>query len=116
MPTYGIGSVESVTFYNRETGEEVMYSSNMDTIESVEFNTSKVKDFSFCSSKQAEFTLKINEVDQDAMKKLIGHKSNSELAIKDIQVKQIRTHKKKRINKKWAKIYGYTKYIYIEYR
>lgn len=28
--------------------------------------------------------------------------------------RQNRTHKKKRINKKWAKIYGYTSYNYIE--
>lgn len=28
--------------------------------------------------------------------------------------KQNRTHRKKRINKKWAKIYGYTTYNFIE--
>lgn len=60
----------------------------------------------------ASFEVDTNYIDNDLMRELFGLNTKQPHTYKtqfetSVYKKQIRTHKKNRINKKWAKIYGY---------
>lgn len=61
------------------------------------------------ASEVASFEAEMTCVNPNLLRELIGYPSNSfSLTFEGMpRLVQVRKHKKKRINKKWAKIYGY---------
>ncbi len=55
----------------------------------------------------------LNEIAQEVYRKILWH---GHYETKHVDIAQIATHKKKRINKKWAKRYGYVCRVYYAWR
>jgi hypothetical protein len=106
---YSSLSIESMKLCNLNTGEELM------TIDAPDLSREE-----FCISEKpkyfvggsASFEVDTDYINNDTLRELFGMNTKATTGYKTqfdttIYKKQIRTHKKKRINKKWAKIYGY---------
>ena len=94
---------------NLSTGEEMMNFDVSDFSQET-FSTSEKPKYFVGGS--ASFEVDTDCIDNDALKELFGLNTKHTTGYKtqyDISIckQQIRRHKKKRINKKWAKRYGY---------
>lgn len=110
--------LDSICLENIETGEK----HSMNGVSGVNIESNSVYEYnksyempvrtSFDASMEIEFSsnCEVNQVNQEVLNKVIGI-DESKLPDKyDVQISELiqkRKHKKKRINKKWAKRYGY---------
>lgn len=135
MPPDNI-QANNLTFTNLETGQEV----KLDIIPTLTMTTGQESEhepyMDLTEPKGFTATMEVKEIGMRMINMLKGRKAFQgsvdeisatlfnfiswqwatigESTIYDINIKQNRTHKKKRINKKWAKRYGYT--CYVDYR
>lgn len=102
--------------FNKETGEEVMKFDNISEI-TLDCNDGQDYDFNlrqekfFYDDREVTMSIDFNEpVDMNKFYSLLGvdvSKMPDSYDVKFLKVVQVRKHKKRRINKKWAKRYGY---------
>lgn len=102
--------------FNKETGEEVM---KFDNISEITLDCSNGQDYDFNLRREKffyddrEVTMSINfnePVDMNKFYSLLGvdvSKMPDSYDVQFLKVVQVRKHKKRRINKKWVKRYGY---------
>lgn len=108
-------STGELTFFNSETGEE-LFKTNGLISEFESFELEYPSGYALNLNNYKNFSL---QMDCNMSPELMDYLnptldlSNEKLELKDIKLKQIKTHRKKRINKKWAKRYGYKKYIIL---
>jgi hypothetical protein len=109
MLNYSNFNIESMKVCNLNTGEELM---NIDVpkLSQEIFSTNEKPKYFLGGS--ASFEADTNYINNDLMRELFGINKRQPTNYKtqfdtSIYKKQIRTHKKKRINKKWANRYGY---------
>lgn len=111
MPTHDIKEVFNAIFYN-ENGEEIMTIPSLSTTTNIDisedWHSTKPK---MTESKEFSFDLDITYNDK-IIDELTGR--NKKVRIVGRKLVQNRKHKKKRINKKWAKRYGYSLILYVD--
>jgi hypothetical protein len=94
---------------NLNTGEELM---TIDTPDSTQENFSISEKSKYFCGGNGSFEVDADYIDNDLLRELLGLNESRPTSYRaqfdtPIYKQQIRTHKKKRINKKWAKRYGY---------
>jgi hypothetical protein len=113
MLNYSISNIQSAKLCNLNTGEELM-TIDSPMLSQEDFSTDETPMFSLGGS--GSFELDTDYMDNDLLREVFGLKENHPTSYKaqfdtPIYKQQIRKHKQKRINKKWAKRYGYRNVI-----
>lgn len=111
MPTkYGLGSDE-LTLFDTATGKELCNLNN------VQLNSCEVKKrtrFGNWMRQNASITMEFTTDETVDLNKILGLdicQMSDSYDIQYVKIIQARNHRKKRINKKWLKRYGYKKVI-----
>ena len=110
---YSTLDVKSATLCNLNTGEELM-TIDLPILAQEDFSTNETPMFSLGGS--GSFELDTDHMDNDLLREVFGLNESHPTSYKaqfntPIYKQQIRIHKRKRINKKWAKRYGYRNVI-----
>lgn len=104
-----------VNIFDTETGENLGQIDNIASVEMISKNETAKNTLSFSHDPTYTITFDINgSINTEELYKILGVDTSSMLDSYDIQILkivQVRNHKKRRINKKWAKRYGYKQVI-----
>ncbi len=115
---FGIRTPSTLKLFNKETGEEVMSIDYNNPVMDIKTDRKYDSKFGICTSSKTEMTLHLEdaELDTETMNLLLGcdsecnnkeYKFNLKAKRVVTTTEQVKKHKNKRINKKWAKRYGY---------
>lgn len=111
LPTkYNFGG-GNLTLFNATTGKEL---SNLDNVHLVSCEVEKGIRFGHWMRLNASITMKFTTEETVDINKILGldiAQMPDSYDIQYVKIVQARKHKKKRINKKWIKRYGYKKVI-----
>jgi hypothetical protein len=101
--------VSSVQLFNTETGKNIDFGEPISVSNDLESQPDKEYIFSNTVNSSIEFSCDNTTFDSDVFYKLLKPKSdNTTYVTMDVPIyKQARINKKRRINKKWLKRYGY---------
>ena len=110
---YSISNIQSAKLCNLNTGEELM-TIDSPMLAQEDFSINETPMFSLGGS--GSFELDTDYMDNDLLREVFGLNESHPTSYKaqfdtPIYKQQIRIHKRKRINKKWAKRYGYRNVI-----
>lgn len=99
----------SVHLFNAETGKDIDFGEPISVSNDFELQPDKEYIFSNTVNSSIEFSCDNTTFDSDGFYQLLKPKlDNTTYVTMDVPInKQARTNKKKRINKKWLKRYGY---------
>lgn len=109
MKTDTITNISKVYLVNRQTG----FKTEIEKIESIKLTISKAKTSKgkfLVANKELNLSIDADNITDDIRNFLYA----IDRAKSSIGILQNRPHDKKRINKKWAKRYGYTCTVYYE--
>ncbi|WP_288682264.1 hypothetical protein [uncultured Eubacterium sp.] len=111
MPTkYDLG-YGNLTLFNTTTGKEL---SNLDNVHLNSCEVEKGTQFGNWMRQNTSITMDFTTDEKDDFNKILGldvAQMPDPYDIQYVKIVQARKHKKKRINKKWLKRYGYKKVI-----
>lgn len=110
MPTHEIKEILNATFYTSDGKEITMLSTPMESIEMTAEHDSL--DLSY-KPKEFNASFNMSYLNDELLDELTG--KNKKAKVVGRKLVQRRKHNKKRINKKWAKIYGYDLVLYVDW-
>lgn len=102
---FNIDGVTSLGFTNIETGENFEISNAMMEIDILSPN--EVPDIRAFGTGEATFTCENAVINKNLLSELLLPKKSNTFDLQYTAMVQARRHRKKRINKKWLKRYGY---------
>jgi len=107
---FEINGISSMQMLNTETGKSVDFGKPISVKNDIELQPDKQYMFSSTVNSSIEFSCDNTKFDVDGLSNLFTSKlENATYATMNVPIyKQARVHKRKRINKKWLKRYGYT--------
>lgn len=111
MPTYGINDFLNAALCTID-GEELIDLSSVSSDMKIEVSKTEYSNLNFRKQLGYNFDLDITDIDSKVLDELTAR--NKPMRIVDYKLIQNKRHKKKRINKKWAKKYGHTMEVYVD--